>query len=259
MKRFALALAAIVVGVLVSSCAVGVRQPATDITQTSATLHGKVLSTTGGGGSYFIEHTDFQELFGSPLTEKTPTKSIDFVVNQLHPVSDPVDELPPGRAHYYRVCAEDGENPGDPFCSRTQSFRTVGDSVFGGAVHDQVFELEATYDFEIGSGPSGDGLSGGASLRDFVGRGASGTPKCLLVHNNRAVVGLEWFDPLRGTRFNQYIVIEDGGAASQDRWGSAGSSGPATDCASVPNDTPLFPFIRSDIVVTDAQSQPSAN
>ena len=53
MRRPMLALSTLVVGVVVSSCAVGVRQPASEITKTSATLNGDVLSTTGGPGSWY--------------------------------------------------------------------------------------------------------------------------------------------------------------------------------------------------------------
>jgi hypothetical protein len=113
------ALSAIVVGVVVSSCAVGVRQPATSITATSATLHGKVLSTSGGPGSWYIEYGP------TPArTERTPTREIDFVVNASKPVAEPVARLEPGTTYHYAVCAEDGENPGDAFCSPDQTVST---------------------------------------------------------------------------------------------------------------------------------------
>ena len=115
MQRFALALSTIAVGVVVAGCAVGVRQPATEVTETGATLNGKVLSTTGGPGSWHIE-------YGPTLTrtERTPTRTIDFGVNEIEPVSEPVGGLDPGTTYHYAVCAEDSENPGDPFCSPDQ-------------------------------------------------------------------------------------------------------------------------------------------
>ena len=111
MKRFALALSAIVVGVVVSSCAVGVRQPATDITETSATLNGKVLSTTGGPGSWYIEYGPT-----AARTERTPTRTIDFVANESEPVSEPVDGLEPGRPTTSRSA---------PRTARTQATRSA--------------------------------------------------------------------------------------------------------------------------------------
>jgi hypothetical protein len=123
MKRFALALSAIVVAVVVSSCGVGVRQPATNITDTSATLNGKVLSTTGGPGSYYIEYGPT-----AARTERTPTRTINFDADQSYPISEPVDGLEPGTRYHFAVCAEDSENPGNAFCSPDQTFTTDSDA-----------------------------------------------------------------------------------------------------------------------------------
>lgn len=97
----------------------GVRQPATDVTKTTAVLNGKVLSTTGGRGSYFIEYgpDTAREL-------KTPTRPIDFVNGESTPVVEPVDGLEPETTYHFAVCAEDSENPGDAFCSPDQTFTT---------------------------------------------------------------------------------------------------------------------------------------
>jgi hypothetical protein len=119
----------LVVGVLgaalaVSSCAVGVRRPASDITDTSAVMNGTAVSTTGGPGSYFVKYG----LTSTPLWD-TPTRDVDFEEGESHPVSEPLDGLEPGTTYHYRVCAEDGENPGDPFCSPDQAFETTGTGV----------------------------------------------------------------------------------------------------------------------------------
>jgi hypothetical protein len=221
-------------------------------------LNGTVLSTTGGAGSYFIEYAPLPDVWGSQFAKRTPARTIDFVADRLYPVSEPVDELTAGWTNYYRVCAEDGENPGDPFCSRVQSVRTIGDSVVGGGVTATLLDdLEATVSFELGGGPSGENVFGFAVERDFVGRGAVGAPKCLLVHGNRAVIGLEW-TPIPGTgTFSDYVVVEDGGPAGQDKWGRVSSSGPPTDCAGVSGDVSLAGHGRSTIVVTDAEPPPT--
>jgi hypothetical protein len=259
MRRFALALSAIAVAVVVSSCAVGVRQPATNITTTGATLNGKVLSTTGGPGSYYVEHAEFVDFFGEGPPVRTPVRPVDFVANQLLPVSEAVT-LPPGRARHYRVCAEDSENPGDPFCSLTQSFRTIGDSVVGEAVIDRIEDLSHTISLDVGSGSTGDSPSGYALQTDYAGRSIGGTARCLKVQNNRAVIGLEYYDPIRNIRSNNYTVIEDGGPTGPDRIsgvGIGGGGGSPTDCGSVPGDVPLNALLESDIVVTDAQPPPT--
>lgn len=124
MKRLLLALSAIAVGLVVSSCAVGVRGSATEVTTTSATLNGKVLSSTGGPGSWYIEYGPTEA-----RAEKTPTRTIDFEASEIEPVSEPVDGLEPGTIYHFAVCAEDGENPGEPFCSPDKTFRTHSDIV----------------------------------------------------------------------------------------------------------------------------------
>ena len=154
-------------------CAVGIRQQATGITGEGATLNGKALSTTGGPGSWFIEYSQLPQP-ATPTTETTPTRTVDFVAGEARPVSESVHGLAPGRAHYYRVCAEDGENPGDPFCSPFQSFRTVGDSVSGRGVDSVVGDLESSISFEIGGGPSGEASRASRSRRPCRAEAPSG-------------------------------------------------------------------------------------
>jgi hypothetical protein len=240
-----------------TGCAVGVRQPATDITDTSATLNGKVLSTTGGPGSWYIEYTG-SGVWDPAFVTRTPTRSIDFVPTRSDPVSEPVEELPPGRRHSYRVCAEDGENPGDPFCSPLQSFRTEGDTVHGDVVAE-VFEgtpeLELSYSFEAGSGPSGEDVSGLLAREDFSGRTAFGAPRCLSVQDNRAVIGIEWQGPFFVRM--EYRVVEDGGPTELDRMGAEVIEGQPTDCAGVGDNVPLEEVVRGDLFVVDAEPNPS--
>ena len=182
MKRFALALSAIVVGVVVSSCAVGVRQPATEITTTSATLNGKVLSTTGGPGSWYIEYGP------TPArTERTPTRAIDFEVNAIEPVSEPVDGLEPGTTYHFAVCAEDSENPGDPFCSPDQPFTTEPDHAGDSIVGSGSFGLFLASKVDVASGPSGENPTGQASVT--LGGGEvieTSSVDCLAVSGNSA-------------------------------------------------------------------------
>ena len=122
MKRFLLALCAL--ALIASSCGVGVRQPASEITETSATLNGNVLSTTGGPGSYEFRYSPTS----IPL-RRTPERTIEFEAGESEEVSEPVEDLVSGTAYRYYVCAEDGENPGDKFCSPPQPFETAGPTV----------------------------------------------------------------------------------------------------------------------------------
>ena len=217
MRRFLFALC--LIAVVGSGCAVGVRQPATTSGRDGATLHGNVLSTTGGAGKYFIEYSE-RPYRANATTKRTPAKDVEFVANELQPVSEPIEGLRPGRAQYYAVCAEDSENPGDPFCSPFQSFRTDGDSVSGSAVTDVLegYDLDAGISFEVGSGPLGEDLSGFVLEYTFSGRGFLGTPRCFVVDGNRAVIGVEWDDPSLPYR-SGWEVVEDGGATGPDKIG----------------------------------------
>jgi hypothetical protein len=119
-----LAASVIAAALAVSSCAVGVRGPASELTDTSAVMNGTAVSTTGGPGSYFVKYG----FTSTPLWD-TPTRDVDFEEGESQPVSEPLDGLEPGTTYHYRVCAEDGENPGDPFCSPDQAFETTGTGV----------------------------------------------------------------------------------------------------------------------------------
>jgi hypothetical protein len=123
-RRFVSVLGVTLVAIALSSCAVGVREPASEITETGATLNGQALSTTGGQGSYFIRYGPT-----SPRTERTPTRTVEFAEGESEPVTEPVDGLEPGTTYDYIVCAEDEENPGQPFCSPPQTFKTAGEAV----------------------------------------------------------------------------------------------------------------------------------
>ena len=114
-----------------------------------------MLSTTGGPGSWYIEYGPT-----AARTERTPTRTIDFVVNESEPVSEPVDGLEPGATYHFAVCAEDSENPGDPFCSPYQTFKTPGDSVVGTGVRAVFEDITESFAYDIGSGTSGENPNG---------------------------------------------------------------------------------------------------
>ena len=175
MRRFLFALC--LIALAGTGCAVGVRQPATDVTAVSATLNGRVLSTTGGPGSWYVEYGP------TPArTDRTPARAIDFEVNESEPVSEPVSGLEPGTTYHFAVCAEDGENPGEPFCSPDQTFRSLTDedSATGvGSTRDFAF------DFAASSGPAGEDPAGHFS-GDYFDSHFEGPVICLEVEDNAA-------------------------------------------------------------------------
>jgi len=248
---------AILLGVMAvagSGCAVGVRQPAFDITESGATLRGNVLSTTGGSGKHFMEYREVIQP-SNPATERTPVRSIDFVANEAQQVYEPVDGLAPGRGYLFRVCAEDSENPGDPFCSPFQGFTTSGDSVQGTGIIDELEmdpRLTYSFTFDLGSRPSGRDLSGFGIVRSYSGRGALGTPIEFSVRGNRAQVTFVWKDSAGVVPpCFETLIVEDGGPGGTDRIAAPGG-GTSGTCSQVGE------VLRGDIVVTDAEPPPSA-
>ncbi len=110
---------AAVLALVVSSCAVGVRYPATYVSNGSATLNGRVLSLDGGPGSYYIAYG-----MTFARTSRTPSRPIEFAEDESYPVSEPVVGLQAETLYHYAVCAEDESNAGDPHCSPDQTFTT---------------------------------------------------------------------------------------------------------------------------------------
>jgi hypothetical protein len=184
-------------------------------------MNGYVASTSGSAGKYFVEYTPIPPDIDHTSGFRTPTRDIDLVAAQPMPVSEPLTSLPAGRTYLYRVCAEDEENPSDPFRSPPQRFRTDGDRVDGGIVTERLADEpppEATYTFTIGGGTSGENAGGFAEFEDLGGRRSFGLPRCLIVAGDRAVIGIEWQGPF--LERTEYRIVQDGGPGGVDRTGA---------------------------------------
>lgn len=108
-------------GVLFASgCAAGFSGPATDITSGGATLHGSVVSTTGGEGSYWFEWVVSRCCQG-----RTPTRTVALEKDRAFPVEEDFDAPVANAPYYYRLCAEDSENAGNPACGDVKTFNTA--------------------------------------------------------------------------------------------------------------------------------------
>jgi len=241
-KRLFPTLSAIVVAVVVSGCAVGVRGNATQITTDGAVLDGRVVSTSGGLTSYYFEYGRGDQL------QQTPGRVLDLTEGFTEAVSVRVEGLEPGGPYRFRVCAEDSENPGDPFCSPSRSF-----SIDGAAGQDYaVGEFSngvALFVVDVRSGPTGSNPVGEVTASD--GRLGSETAQvaCLRVVGNRATIGVRF--PSAGDGF---FFFEDN-PTGEDRFKpaplAAGQS--VTDCPPTP--ATLEP-ITGDIKVHDAPPTP---
>ena len=111
--RKALLVAAL--GVIVSglaACATGFSGPVSDVTQTSATLHG-VVGSTSEQATYWFRYGETPS-YG----QRTPVRDIDLTDRPARHVSEPIAGLSAGKAYHYSLCAEDGENEGVRLQSR---------------------------------------------------------------------------------------------------------------------------------------------
>jgi hypothetical protein len=239
-KRFALALSALVVGVVVSSCAVGIRGTATQITTDGAVLNGRVLSTSGGLTSYYFEYGQGDQL------QQTPGHTLDLTKGFTEPVSVPVDGLEPGQPHRFRVCAEDSENPGDPFCSPFRNF-SIDEAAGQDYAVGEFSNGLVLFVVDVRSDPTGGNTIGEVTASEGRLGGETAHVACLRVNGNRATIGVQF--PSAGDGF---FFLEDN-PTGPDRFKpaplAAGQS--VTDCPMSP--ATLDP-ITGNISVHDAPS-----
>ena len=121
MKRLGMALCVLVL--LTSSCGVGVRRAASEITETSARFNGTAVSTAGAGSGKLF----FDWGVADATNESSGVKPVHFGADGTQPVTYTVDRLLPGVVYGYKVCVADSENPGFAnSCSPRQTFRTAG-------------------------------------------------------------------------------------------------------------------------------------
>jgi hypothetical protein len=223
-----------------SSCAVGIRGAATEIGTQAALMNGGVVSTTGGLVSYHFEYGQGDAL------QATPGQTLDLAAGGTEPVSEPVSGLEPGRTYRYRVCAEDSDNPGDPFCSPFRAFSTVepvGQDYAIGTFSNSV----AAFVVDVRSDPTGGDPAGEVTASEGRLGSESAHVACLDVEGNRATIGVE-FSPSIGSGF---FFLEDN-PTGQDRFGAAAlAAGQSiTDCPAGPST--LDPISTGTINVHDA-------
>ncbi len=226
-----------------SGCAVGVRGAVTQITTDAAVLNGGVASTSGGPVTYYFEYGQGDGL------QKTPGQTLDLGTTHTRPVSAPVTGLDPQGSYRFRVCAEDSENPGDPFCSPFRNFSTA-EAAGQDYVVGQFMNSGVLFVVDARSDPSGAHPDGQVTASE--GRLGSETADvaCLRVNGNRATIGLRF--PSAGDGF---FFFEDN-PTGEDRFASvpleAGQS--VADCPAVPST--LGAILNGDVSVHDVSPSP---
>ncbi|MEA2420026.1 MAG: hypothetical protein QOE60_2232 [Thermoleophilaceae bacterium] len=152
--------------------------PATDVGQSSATLHAHGTANNGEAQSAF-------ELWptGSPSRPVSTGAGFRWPAGASGPFSAKVEGLYPSTSYSFRICGRDLEAGGPFICAQTLTFTTKGatqdelwGAYFGGPCCNGYVRAKA--------GPNGENASGHLSASDF-----NGFVTCLHVSGNRAAVG----------------------------------------------------------------------
>ncbi len=156
------------IALLLAGCAVGTPEPATHVTNTAATLNGRVFSTESD--------TDVQYWFRYGTTtaygHQTPERTLHFPAGgqATLAVSEPVAGLAPWTTYHYRLCAA----PPRPGCLQGDRVFTTGPAiVFVSDRADPIHEIGAVWRMDAGgheprrlSPASVGNVSGVAASRD---------------------------------------------------------------------------------------------
>jgi List-Bact-rpt repeat protein len=102
-----------------AGCALGAPQNASNVTATSAILHGSVGSSLDGKTTYWFKYA----APGLPLRE-TPHRTISIADRTAHPVAERVSGLRPSTTYVFRTCAQDPDQTEGLCAYGTQRFTT---------------------------------------------------------------------------------------------------------------------------------------
>jgi hypothetical protein len=216
MTHVALLVPAVVLAIVIGGCAVGNPKPATQVSDTGATLNADIYSSFAGDTTYFWCYGET-----TACESETPHRTIPIADDQPHPVSEPIGGLTPGTTYHTQVCAQDDqEDPPRFVCSKDHTFETLLLDRAKGSASDGTLSVS----IDASSGPSGEDPSGPVSGGGFIDGHFvffEGTVGCLEVDGNTAIVGYtgeQTIDGLpAGSRMTFYARIVDSGSADQDR------------------------------------------
>jgi hypothetical protein len=215
------ALLAVAVVVLVG-CAMGSTGSATDVTDTSATLEGSVLSNRTEDATYWFEYGTTEE-FGT----KTPTRTVSVPQNDGRSVSEPVSGLTPDTTYHYRLCAKGTEENVGEVCGERRTFTT-----------------EPTQPTRLSISAQPPLLLGGfdAAKTDYVTRCENGPVRVTVGAPAGTDVAVDGQAPRSG-RFSQTVALGSGQRFGFSVAGPGGTSAYHVRC--LPTDFPAWTFSRS--------------
>jgi TolB protein len=130
MSRRALVLALLPLALVVSGCSIGTPEPATNVTDTSATLNGVVYSNQAGEVTYWFRYGT-TTTYGSQTPDRTIQVPEGREIDDPIPVSVPVLGLEPETTYHFQLCTSPGAEPGSRGCVQVDETFTTGPA--GGA------------------------------------------------------------------------------------------------------------------------------
>jgi dipeptidyl aminopeptidase/acylaminoacyl peptidase len=129
-----LAVLAVPAAILLSACAVGKPQPATYITDSSATLNGDVFSDVEGETAYWFRYGK-TTAYGAQTSRRT----VAITDQSAYPVSAPISGLSPGTTYHWQMCVQDSEeDPPRDICSKDQTVTTKSQAGRSGIVFNSM-------------------------------------------------------------------------------------------------------------------------
>ena len=208
---------------LISSCIVGETDGARMVSNTSATLEGRLGTTADGQGTYWFEYgptTDYDK--------STPPSTSAVIAGKWAHVSQEVADLEPGTTYHFRLC---GRSPADQGTCGPDKTVTTGVARgrvrgSGGYYNPGPYPPITAYSASLSLDVIGD-LDGGPHLEGDVSYSATwpgtpatgplrtdgqGPPDCVRIEGNRATVGFIYFAffPWDGYRALTFIIEDNG-------------------------------------------------
>jgi hypothetical protein len=264
--RRLLLVACVPAALLLSGCALGQTDPATDITASGATFNGRLSSTENADAEYSPDHAvqywfkyGTTTGYGSETTHRTLHLS-EHEYTEEFPVTEPTVGLTPSTTYHYQLCADDAQEGVGPGCTGDATFTTAaGHRARGQGTIEWEHappDSTTTFDFDASS-TTGQDASGTFSFSNSAtdsqpARSYSGTISCLVTANGQATLGgvitastfpTSIFQVGDRLRFTVKDVPQDAGG---DTLTSLSAASSATDCQPASGQHPV---LTGDIVV----------
>ncbi len=213
---------------LLSGCAVGLPEAATNISATAATLNGRVAGTSDGTLTYWFR---YGKTVGYGM--ETPHRSLTVSDRDFHSVSEGLTGLSPDTTYHSQLCVRDQE--GDQprvVCSKDHTFGTIGDTLRGSVFEHANFGGSGVTNeiitFDAYSGPHSENGGGRIHIRNRYGGETDHDVTCLRLQGQQVTVGVRSLDGSQRTFW--FFAVPQTGGESGYQIESVGNR-PDTDCS----------------------------